>query len=129
MDTVTLTSAEYQDLIDARDHAIAMREVATGAMETIGESEVDAYLAAPSPLAFWRKKRGLGQVEMAAKVGISQGYLAQLERGRRVGDILLFAKLAAALNLRVDDLVPDEPETEATQLAEIAEASPVHLEK
>jgi hypothetical protein len=60
MDTMDLTRAEYQDLIDARNHAIGLRKVATGAIETVGESEVDAYFAAPLPLAFWRKKRGLG---------------------------------------------------------------------
>ena len=30
-DTITLTREEYEDLVDARDHANAMREIATGA--------------------------------------------------------------------------------------------------
>ena len=65
-DTVTLTRAEYEALIDARDHAQAMREVATGAMETLSDAELDAYLAAQSPLAFWRKHRGLLSTVWAA---------------------------------------------------------------
>ena len=34
-DTVTLTRAAYEDLIDARDHARAMRDIAAGAVETL----------------------------------------------------------------------------------------------
>jgi hypothetical protein len=45
---VTMTAEEYQDLIDARDAAIAMREIANGTMPTIAEADVDAYLAAPT---------------------------------------------------------------------------------
>jgi hypothetical protein len=32
-DTITLTCGEYEDLIDARDHALAMRDIEGGAME------------------------------------------------------------------------------------------------
>ena len=106
-DTVTLTRAEYQDLVDTRDHAIAMRDVATGAMETLTDAELDAFLQAPSPLAYWRKRRGLTQAVMATTVGITQPYLAQIERGSRGGDVVLYAKLAKALRVRIEDLVAD----------------------
>ena len=110
-DTITLTRAEYDDLIDARDHAVAMREVATGAMETLSDADVDACLAAPSPLAFWRKRRRLTQAALAAAAGITQPYLAQpylaqIERGVRGGDVVLYAKFAQALRVRIEDLAP-----------------------
>jgi DNA-binding XRE family transcriptional regulator len=105
MDTITLTTQEYQDIIDARDHAISMRDVATGAMETLTEAEVTAYLAASSPLAFWRHHRGLSQTSLAAAAGISQPYLAQIEAGKRIGDVNLYAKFAKTLNVRIEDLV------------------------
>jgi DNA-binding XRE family transcriptional regulator len=105
MDTVTLTQQEYQDIIDARDHAVAMREVATGAMETLTEAQVSAYLAAASPLAFWRQHRGLSQTGLAGEAGISQPYLAQIETGKRVGDVTLYAKFARILRVRIEDLV------------------------
>lgn len=105
--TVTLTHAEYQELVDARDHAVAMRDVATGAMPVLSEADVDAYLAAPTPLAFWRKQRGLTQAALAGQVGITQPYLAQIEHGRRGGDVVLYSKLAAALKVRIEDVVPD----------------------
>lgn len=107
-DTVTLTRAEYEDLIDARDAAVALRAVATGTMNTLGEAELDAFLAAPTPLAFWRRHRGLTQAALAARVEVSQPYLAQIEAGRRVGDVRLHARLAKALRLRMEDLTIDE---------------------
>jgi DNA-binding XRE family transcriptional regulator len=102
-----LTRQEYEDLIDARDHAVAMRDVATGAMETLSDAEMDAYLAAPTPLAFWRRRRGLTQAALAAAVGVSQPYLAQIETGARKGDVRLYARMAKALRLRIEDLVAE----------------------
>ncbi|WP_135470541.1 helix-turn-helix domain-containing protein [Crenalkalicoccus roseus] len=106
-DTVILSRQEYEDLIDARDHAVALRDVATGAMETLTEAEMDAYLAAPTPLAFWRRRRGLTQAALAATVGITQPYLAQIETGKRSGDVRLYARLAKALRVRIEDLVAE----------------------
>jgi DNA-binding XRE family transcriptional regulator len=106
-DTVTLTRAEYEDLIDQRDAAVAMRAVASGAMETLTEEELDAYLAAATPLAFWRRHRGMTQASLAALVQVSQAYMAQIETGRRVGDVQLHARIAKALSVRMEDLVAD----------------------
>jgi DNA-binding XRE family transcriptional regulator len=106
-DTITISRAEYQDLIDARDAAIAMRDVATGAMETFSDAEADAYLAAPSALAFWRKRRGMTQAALAAAAGITQPYLGQIERGQRNADVKLYVAFARALGARIDDIAPD----------------------
>ena len=107
-DPVILTRAEYQDLVDARDHAIAMREVATGAMETLPDTEVDAYLAAPTPLRFWRVHRGLTQAALAARAGMSQLLLDDAETGASELAVGALAKLAKVLRLRIEDLVADE---------------------
>jgi DNA-binding XRE family transcriptional regulator len=105
--TVTLSHAEYEDLVDARDHAVAMRDLATGVMETLFEADLDEYLAAASPLAFWRRHRGLTQAALATRARITQPYLAQIEAGRRSGDIHLYARLAKALRVRIEDLIAD----------------------
>jgi DNA-binding XRE family transcriptional regulator len=107
---VVLRRQEYQDLLDARDHAAAMRHVAGGA-DTLSDSELGDYLAAPTPLAYWRKRRGLTQVQLAAELQISQPYLAQLETGKRTGDVTLYARLARLLQLRIEDLVPEQEAT------------------
>ncbi len=95
------------DLIDARDHAIAMRDIASGAVEMLTGPEVDAYLAAPSPLAFWRRHRGLTQVALAAQVGIAQSLLAQAETGGRGLKVETYARLAKGFNTRIEDLLAD----------------------
>jgi DNA-binding XRE family transcriptional regulator len=107
MDSVTLSLEEYQELIDARDHAVAMRDVAAGAMPVLTEAEMEAYLASPSLLAFWRRQRGNSQSQLAGMAGISQPYLAQIEAGKRVGDVHLYARLAKALHVRIEDLVAE----------------------
>jgi DNA-binding XRE family transcriptional regulator len=107
---VTMTAEEYQDLIDARDAAVAMREIAAGTMPTVAEADVDAYLAAPTPLGFWRKHRGLTQIELSQAADISQPYLAQLENGQREGTVAVYGRLAKLLNVRIDDLVAEASE-------------------
>ncbi|MGI4793466.1 MAG: helix-turn-helix domain-containing protein [Janthinobacterium lividum] len=107
MDTITLSRAEYQDIIDARDHAVAMRDVATGAVETLSEAELDAYLDAATPLAFWRKHRGMTQTALATQADVSQAFLAQIEAGKRVGSVSVLAKVAKALRVRIEDLLAE----------------------
>jgi transcriptional regulator with XRE-family HTH domain len=85
-----------------------MREIAAGTMPTLSDDEVDAYLASPTNLAFWRRHRKLTQVELAAKVGIAQPSLAQAETGRRGLSVDTYAKLAKALRVRIEDLLDDD---------------------
>ena len=102
---VTLSRAEYKSLVDARDHAIAMRDVAAGAMAAIADADMDAYLAAPSPLAFWRTQRGLTQVDLAEAAGITPLDLDEMEHERRSADVTLLVRFARVLQMRVDDLI------------------------
>jgi hypothetical protein len=47
-DTVTMSRAEYEALVDARDHAIAMWKIALGDMPMLPDEEMDAYLGVQS---------------------------------------------------------------------------------
>jgi transcriptional regulator with XRE-family HTH domain len=76
-------------------------------MPTLNEDELQAYLTTPNPLTFWRKHRGHNQAALAALVEISQPYLAQIEAGKRVGDVRLYAKIAKILQVRIEDLIAD----------------------
>jgi DNA-binding XRE family transcriptional regulator len=105
---VLLSVSEYQDLIDARDHAAALRGLADGSIETLTEAELDDYVAAPTPLAFWRQRRGLTRAALAEAAGVATDALAKAEDGQQVGDVTLYAKLARALKTRIEDLVPEE---------------------
>ncbi len=106
---VTMTAEEYQDLIDARDAEAAMRAVAAGTLQTLSGGDVDAYLEAATPLAFWRRHRGFTQADLCRPSGVSQPYLAQLENGKRAGSISVYRSLAKQLGVSVDELLPDEP--------------------
>jgi DNA-binding XRE family transcriptional regulator len=105
---VTMTAEDYQGQIDARDAEVAMRAVAAGTLQTLSGDDVDAYLAAATPLAFWRRHRGLTQADMAQLASVSQPYLAQLENGQREGSVSVYRRLARGLALSVDELLPDE---------------------
>ena len=109
---LTMTTEEYEDLIDARDAESAIRAIAAGTLQTLSGDDVDAYLAAPAPLAFWRKHRGYTQADMARSIGVSQPYLAQLENARRQGSVSIYQRLARQLGLGVNELLPDKPDGE-----------------
>jgi DNA-binding XRE family transcriptional regulator len=104
-DTITLTIEEYEDLVDARDAAIAAAQLARSEMELLTPAQLDDYLAAVTPLQFWRNHRGIMQNALAAAAGISQPYLAQMESGTRIGTVAVLAKLAGVLRVRIEDLL------------------------
>jgi transcriptional regulator with XRE-family HTH domain len=68
---------------------------------------MQTYLTATTPLAFWRKRTGKTQAALAAEVGVSQPFLAQIEAGTRDGTVRVLARIARALRLRIEDLVAD----------------------
>ena len=108
---VLLTRTDFdamRERIDAAAHDATMAAVNRGEQEMLTAQETVAALDAPTPLAFWRLKRGLTQKQLSQAVGVSQSYIADLEVGRRKGDAALVKRLARALRLRMEDLVADE---------------------
>jgi ribosome-binding protein aMBF1 (putative translation factor) len=93
---------------DAADAAIAKKSIARNE-ETLSEAELDELLAARTPLAFWRKKRGLTQMELAKAAGIAQGFLSEIESGLKTGDVTVLQRIAGALEISLLELVPDLP--------------------
>jgi ribosome-binding protein aMBF1 (putative translation factor) len=112
-DIVILSRKEYDRLLaaandDAVDAAIAKKAIARNE-ETLSEVEMDELLAARTPLAFWRKKRGLTQTDLARAAGIAQGFLSEIESGRKTGDVTVLQRIAIALEISLLELVPDLP--------------------
>jgi hypothetical protein len=54
-----LPASEFEDMRDILIHKKAMADYRSGRSEGISLDEMDALLAAPTPLSFWRAKRGL----------------------------------------------------------------------
>jgi ribosome-binding protein aMBF1 (putative translation factor) len=112
-DIVILSRKEYDSLLvaaneDLADAAIARTAIARNE-ETLSESEMDELLAARTPLAFWRKKRGLTQTDLAKAAEIAQGFLSEIESGLKTGDITVLQRIAACLEISLLELVPDLP--------------------
>ncbi|HEV7228510.1 helix-turn-helix transcriptional regulator [Brevundimonas sp.] len=55
-------------------------------------------------LTAWRRFRGLTQVDLAQMAGIGQGFLSQLEQGRKTGSPETLESLAQVLGARVEQI-------------------------
>ncbi|MGH7062849.1 MAG: helix-turn-helix domain-containing protein [Stellaceae bacterium] len=115
-DTVTLTRAEYEALIerveDAEDNALLDRVEARE--RAIGKEQARAdYLPVElvrrlfdgeHPVRVWRAHRGLTREALAAAAGVAPSYLSEIETRRKPGSFATLAKIAAALRISLDDL-------------------------
>lgn len=94
---------EYEDL---RDHIDALE-----ANERIKQSGgvphevVKLELSGLSPLAAWRKYRGLTQRSLADSAGITQPYIAAIEKGQKDGKASTLKHLAEVLDTTIDNLI------------------------
>ena len=106
---VVMPEADYEALLDAADVADARRvlaEIAAARQEWVPAEIVDRLLDGENRVRVWREHRGLTAAELAAKSEISAAYLSELETGKKTGTVETLRKIAIALNLSLDDLVP-----------------------
>lgn len=73
--------------------------------DAISDDALQLLVTGESKLKVWREYRGLTQTDLSKQVGVSQSTIAQLESGKRAGTLVMFKKLAQALNVDLDDLV------------------------
>ena len=104
---VVIPRREYERLVaaahdeDADDVAIAdarKAELAGDPDALLPELVSAAMLRGESRLKALRRWRGLSQSALAAKAGVGQGYLSDIENGRRAGAPETLARLARALD-------------------------------
>ena len=100
---VSSANQDAEMLADVRDYDAAMERIAAGE-ELVPAEVVYALLDGGNPIRVWREYRGLNQVQLAAKVGISASYLSQLESGKRNGTVEVLLALASELGVVLDDL-------------------------
>ncbi|WP_267358768.1 MULTISPECIES: helix-turn-helix transcriptional regulator [unclassified Methylobacterium] len=109
---VVLAEADYLALVEAHEDAADIRAVETfrtrlgaGEEELIPSEVVDRLLSGESRVRVWREHRDLRMGELAERAGIASAYLSQIETGKREGTVKIYRKLAAALDLGIEDLV------------------------
>jgi len=107
---VILPLAEYEALLDAAAGADedaadvaaydeAKAALAAGAEAILPPEVCKLLLNGDSRLKAIRRWRGLQQSEVAAQAGIGQGYLSDLEHGKRAGASETLAKIARVLDV------------------------------
>ena len=90
-----------EDIGSARLVASARKEIAAGA-PLIPKMFVDRIANGGNPLRVLREWRDMTQLELSFKTDIGQGYISDLEGGRRKGTTAVLKKIAAALNVPLD---------------------------
>jgi DNA-binding XRE family transcriptional regulator len=115
-DTVTLSRAEYESLLDriedADDKAAIDRLEAR--ISKMGFTEatkdylpiqlVERLIAGEHPIRVWRAYRGVTREALAEKAGVAPSYLTEIETRKKPCSFEAMIKLAAALGISLDDI-------------------------
>src|ERR1700694_3223681 len=115
-EVVTVPRAEYERLVaiareaeedtgTARLVARAKKEIA-GGKPLLPKEVVDRLANGENPIRVLREFREYTQDELVVAVGITQGYLSDLETEKRKGPWELHQKIALALGVPLDLLAP-----------------------
>lgn len=101
----TLADEAMEDAGTARLVARAKKEVSAGA-SLLPMATVDRLANGENPIRVLREFRNESQIELTVRVGITQGYLSDLETGKRKGPMALHQKIARALGVPLELLAP-----------------------
>ena len=110
---VSIPKAEYErlcaleeDFEDVRAALTIEARIASGEEELIPASVVDRLIDREPPLRVWREYRCLSQSALARASDVSRVQIVEIEAGRKSGSVHTLHKLADALGVDVDDIIP-----------------------
>ena len=110
-----LPMEDYERLLELAEDAADVRaaeraeERRNAGEEYVPAALVNRILDGETPLRVWREYRGFTQGQLGAAVGLKTAtHISDLESGKRKGSGQLWAKLARALKVTVEDILPDE---------------------
>lgn len=89
---------------DVKAYDEAKRRLAVGEDELVPVEVAHRLLKGENAVRVWREHRGIKGRVLAGKAQISAAYLSQIESGQRDGSFETMRKIAAALNVSLDDL-------------------------
>lgn len=90
-----------EDVGTARIVVQAKKEVAGGGL-LLPKDVVDRIATGENPVRVLREWRGETQMYLHFKTGLSQGYISDIENGRRVGTVAALRLIANVLNVPLD---------------------------
>ena len=112
-ETVTIPRVEYERLCameegfaDTRTALAVEARIASGAEELVPAHVADRLIDREPPLRVWRQYRGLSQSALARACGVNRVQIVEIESGRNSGSVHTLRKLADALRVGVDDIIP-----------------------
>ena len=102
--------SEYLALVSAAEDAADVAEFdrvkkTMAGEETIPAEVVKRLIDGENPVKVWRNHRELTLQVLAEKVGVTKGYLSQVENGSKTGTVDLFIGIAKALDVTIEELV------------------------
>ena len=80
----------------------------TRGQETVPDEVVGRLLAGESPIRVWREHRSLSLRALASQVGMSPSVLSDMETGKSEGRPGTLRKIAGALRITTDELMPPD---------------------
>ncbi|HEY5208558.1 MAG TPA: helix-turn-helix transcriptional regulator [Stellaceae bacterium] len=102
---------DFDRLIEARETIedvaafdAVTRKLASGEEELLPADMVKRIVAGENPIKVWRQYRGLTEKDIADTSSVAQAYISQIENGQRAGTVETLKKIAAALNVSLDDI-------------------------
>jgi hypothetical protein len=98
--------AVSEDAGTARIVRQARASLAAGHEIVLPKGVVDRLAAGENPIRVLREWRDRTQAELAVSVAITQGYLSDLEAAKRKGPVALHQKIARALAVPIELLLP-----------------------
>ena len=101
-DLVVMTPEDLAEMIEDLKATAACHR--TRGQEWVPARVIDHLIAKENPVRVWREHRGRSLRQLAARAGIGAGYLSQIENGQRKGTVETLTKIAAALDIDLDDL-------------------------
>lgn len=108
---VVISETDYQALLDSAEDAADAAAVKTfrhrlaiGVEELVPAAVVDRILAGESRIRVWREHRGIASAELAEAAAIAPEALAAIEDGRQETSLPILRRIAAELELTLDDL-------------------------
>jgi DNA-binding XRE family transcriptional regulator len=107
-----------EDIGTARVVRSARGKIASGLEVMLPKTVVDRLAAHENPIRVLREWRRMTQDELAVAVTITQGYLSDLEAGKRKGPVALHQKISRELGVPIDLLLTaSEQEADPARIA------------